>query len=451
MFNVLYIELAEGFCLNKMKKLKECDIFMKLFKFDKHHKFERFGVIFCSLFLVMLIIVSIAFVDKLQTDNETMDNKVIYTRNFQTSISEINGTVDNIYKNKDNTEAFLVLHLEDTTNISTDAKNYQMYLTGAKQSGDEIIGEYLEHESLRGSIYLFGSSGYIGLHLVDSEGFASQLCDLVVRCNSQIKTDDESDDGEEENTDMEDSFLQYDQFRIYFNPGGKKCDVAEFLNKTSWSVSDAYEECVSRAQEEEIRKTLTNDVEQLKKSMDAIEEYTARLKGSNSPTDVAVPEMPEPISGDKFIEHGSATDDKSDDYIEYIPHEILPCGYEFDWYNGSVKSGYIDGLCGELTYAQYFNKKQSEESDDNGMGVSVDEWTLNDGTLINSLDASISENKSIVDNANLLASAWQTYYDLKQQYQCVDLLSLLYLEVDTNNVNSNYTINNDKKSALIIF
>ena len=80
---------------------------------------------------------------------------------------------------------------------------------------------------------------------------------------------------------------------------------------------------------------------------------------------------------------------------------------------------------------------------------------MNDGTIVSDLDNSIARNKSITQNVQLLEQAWSQYYKDKVTYQVNDLTSLLRLEVDTRNVELEYSAalqgvdGNDK--LLIVF
>lgn len=412
--------------------------FLSKVGFDKHHRFERFGVIFSSLVLVLAIITSVAFVGKLQMDNKNLTNKVVYTTKFKTSLTNIEGSVNNIYRSRDNTKVFIVLNISDMSSISVNAKNYQMFLTGCKTVGDTVEGAVLEHPTVNGSIYMFGSTGYMGIYLVDNKSFPSQIYDLVIRCNSRIVSSASSLDTDENGNNEGNSFTKYDQFRIYFNPGGAECDTADFLDKDNWNIIDAYEECVSRKQEKELRDILAKDIETLQLNLSAIDEYIERLKNLN----VVVPDASPLIAGDEVIEE--------DDHLVFKPKHVLATGFDFDWYNGSIKDGYLDALCGDLTYTQYLNKKRAEV-EGSQLNLGSIEWVMTDGTKVNDLDTSVANNKTIVDTTGLLSDTWNTYYSNKQKYECTDLKSLLNLELDTRNVESDYTINSDKDTALIVF
>ena len=81
----------------------------KRFKFDKHHRFEWFGVGVVALAIVMLFISISAFVVQMKQNNENKANRVIYTQKFGTSLSGLNGQVEKIYRSDDKTKVFLLL------------------------------------------------------------------------------------------------------------------------------------------------------------------------------------------------------------------------------------------------------------------------------------------------------------------------------------------------------
>ena len=128
-------------------------MFKKL-KFDKHHRFEWFGVGVVALAIVMLFISISAFVVQTKQNNENKANRVIYTQKFGTSLSGLKGQVERIYRSDDKTKVFLLLHWDSgsSAKLSLNSKNYQMFLTGATTSGSEIKGEYLQHESVTGRL-----------------------------------------------------------------------------------------------------------------------------------------------------------------------------------------------------------------------------------------------------------------------------------------------------------
>ena len=428
---------------------------LKKLKFDKHHKFEWFGVGVILLVVVMLFITLSAFVVKSKQDKDTMANRVIYTQKFSTSLSGISGTVEKIYRSDDNTKAFILLHWDggSSINLSINSKNYQMFLTGANNSGSDITGEYLKHDQVTGGFYVFGASDYMGIYLVDTNGFPSQLYDLVVRCNAQLVTKSDIKEGvKDENGDVKDTFDLYDQFRIYFNPGAKDATKADFLNKNSWSATEAYEECVVRAKEDELRKKLDDDFVLLDNDLNKIKEYRERLETAG----VVVPEDPVCIRGDKILTKSTVDSaDAKDKVLTYVPQYVFKRGYNFDWRNGSIKQGYLATQANGQDEAAFLTAKSKVDEEYDSVSVAKTEWRMGDGTLVDDLDKSIDRNKNIVKSVELLEQTWKQYYTDKVQYQVTDLSSLLRLELDNKNVELDYSATlqgvdgNDK--LLIVF
>lgn len=422
---------------------------MKKFKgiktlFDKHHKFERFGIVFACVVLAMSIIATTALVDKIHLDKNEMSSRVLYLSKFDTTLSNIGGQVQNLYTSKDKTRCFVVIKFDENSALSVDANRYKMYVTGATISGDNINLKDLQHPDLSGSIYSFGSSGYMGLYLVDANKFPSQLYDVTVTCDSKLGTAkgeidvDSEEASAEDDEDVTGSWLDdYDHFEICFNPGASECKTAQFLSSDKWTIEQAYEECIARVREKTIRDQLDSTLTKLRDDLEAIEEYSDTCKRLG----VVVPNMPKAIRGDK-VENASstATGDEANRLV-YKPSYVYAGGYNFDWYAGSVKSGYFDSLRGNKTPEQYMLDKEKEIDD---VDNAEPEWRMTSGELVDSLSDSINVNKTIKTAVTNLKAAWDTYAADKRSYQCKLLADLLYLELDILNLKIDTTTNFDK-------
>ena len=290
----------------------------------------------------------------------------------------------------------------------------------------------------------------MGIYLIDSNGFPSQLYDLVVRCNSQLVTKSDIKEGvKDENGDVKDTFALFDQFRIYFNPGANDADKAAFLNRNSWSATDAYEECVTRDQEKTMRDKLDQDLVTINNDLTQVREYRERLETQG----VVVPDDPEAIRGDVIVDE--ATADSADKALTYKPSYVFERGYNFDWRNGSIKQGYLASIAKNQDFEAFLRSKAQAVEKFSSVSVGKNEWRMNDGTVVSDLDNSIARNKAITQNVQLLEQAWSQYYNDKVTYQVDDLTSLLRLEIDTQNVELEYSATlqgvdgNDK--LLIVF
>lgn len=393
-------------------------------KLDRHHRIERFGVLFFVLVLLLSVVVTSIAIKKAKDDSVTLDNRVVYTNSFKTSLTEQSGTVEGIYKNEDNTKVFVLLKFKSMSKMSTNAENYQMFLTGSSLDMKKTDLKNVP----KGCIYMFGSTGYMGIYLVDTNGFQKQIFDLVVRCNSELSSKTQTA-SESYNGDA--SFTNYDQFRLYFNPGGTKCGIMECLSSDEVRPFDIYEELIVRPKELELRDTLNADLETMQTNLAVIQEYTERVARDG----IVVPETPYLIAGDTI------TCDENGIYTLHTDR-IVAKGFDFDWQNGSIRNGYLDALTGDLSYTQYFSTKNSEV-DSVPFSTSKLKWYYTDGSEYSASDSmSVGIGATINNDITNLTSAWQTYYNNKKSHQTSDLKELLLLEIDAKDVEVNCTMNN---------
>lgn len=392
--------------------------------FSSHYKMERFGVTFVTLLCCLTVLLGTILHRKAELDKQTLGNNVVYTTQFQTSLSSNTGRVVGIYCDDARTQAFVLMKFEDMTTVVSDANQYELFLTGVNLNKDK--------ETLlcapAASIFMFGSTGYMGVYLVDSSGFPSQILDLTVRCRTlaaPLKGDVPA---------YEDpSFSKYDQFRIYFNPGAADYTPATFLNERKLDAYEIYQTGIVDAEEAAIRTRLTTDLEDMAAQLSLVEEYRQRVERDG----IIVPPYPVEVAGDVLEknEDGSYT---------FSPTFVAPGGYNFDWFHGSVRTGYLHNITPPtMTDLQYLTSQH--KAVDNNVSVSTNSltWIRLDGTVFD-MDAanrlSGSETTAQQDITALI-SAWQSYYAMKVQYQTVDLETLLIMEYNAKDVSKNYTVN----------
>lgn len=406
---------------------------MEKLKLGPHYRMERFSLLFCVMVVGILVTTVSCFVAHVQTQNTTLGEQAIYSTEFETSKTGVSGKVIDVYSSEDKAKTLLLLKFDDTKVVSTNADNYQMFLTGAsveqnKQTLDGIPS---------GSIYMFGNTGYMGIYLVNKDGFGPQILDLVVRCNSELQTN-ASEDVDEEVEDK--SFVDYDQFRVYFNPGASKAKHLDCLDGSKApSIKDFYNEAVIAPQENEIHAQLETQVNNMRVSLNQIHEYEERLETEG----ITVPAEPSVIAGDKVI----TNDDGS---YTYKPATVLPGGYDLDWQHKSVTDGFIKGLIEKtdspnMTVDQYFammTREANADASGNKLDTNNIEWQLNDGTLISSLSGGKSSRYTkYMEMCNDLTNAWRTYYNQKVDYQREMLGSLLDLEVSKDSILTSSSVN----------
>lgn len=397
-------------------------------KLDRHHKMERFGVLFFCLVLAFGVLLTTIVIKKMNDDKVTLGSQVMYTSEFSSSKSGISGTVRNIYCSDDRTKVFILLKFNDLKNMSLDAKNYKIYLAGSdlNRNYQTLLS------SPSGGIYMFGSTGYMGIYMVESRGFPEQINRLIVRNLVELN------EIEQEATFKDDSFEKYDQFVVYFNPGAADYTTLPCLNEDELDVFSIYADAVTAKSEKKVREELDQSLADMQKQLALIAEYEERLVRDG----VAVPERPAAIRDDEIEVAEDGTLSLKTDFV-------VSGGYDFDWRSGSVKSGYLASLCDGKTPVQYLTERRAEGSTQ--FSTANLSWYDTDGNLIDTSNTSeLGFMATIQNDISSVIEAWSNYFQLKQTYQKTQMEELLVLELNSQDVQQNATLNM-ADNALTVF
>lgn len=436
--------------------------FMK--KFGPHYSIERFGVMFCSLVLAMAVLVTMITNTKIQASRRTLSGRAVYTSGFVMSQSRATCGVQGLYVNSDQTKVLILLHFNDMSRISSQATDYDLAVAAV-----DTRMRYQEIQSApAGLFYMFGSSGYAAIYMQDMSGFPSQILGVSITAKSKLVTGGTG---------------QADTGYVYFNPGGTYATRAKFLDQERWKFSEMVEEIMTRKDEVAARRKLNQDLQKMLQQLILINDYKARLKNMDilAPLDpvyvsdeiYAVPseELSEKKLADctkllmkdySYEEGGWLNSDHTRGYYNdkvalfLDAKAVVPGGHDFTWQSGRILTGYLRYLTGStdvLQWRNYMNRKAvsynpnltSFEDD-----VERFRWVRSDGSsfrvvpqnsekLIGYNDA----DKEINYVINLLVQAWKDYYNLKVQYETVDLPALLNIEINANDMLTTYTVNMD--------
>lgn len=425
-------------------------------KFGSHYAIERFGVMFLSLVICMGLLVSSIVMKKVEYDHRALSGNAIYTRSFSMSQSGTAGQVTGIYTNYDHTRVLILLSFENMNTLSTDANDYTLILSGATTSG--AYDEIESHPSAM--IYTFGTTGNMAVYLQDVNGFPSQLLQMYLRSNVNLTGDQTGSD----------SFNRYNQALIFFNPGGSYATHADFLEQSNWDMFDMIEEVMTRSDERALRLVLADDLQQMAKQQILIQTYSDRL----AELGVVVPETPVQIRDEVYCVPkedpsqrlhyittyggGWVTEDETKGYADsdvvfYLDSDyVVPGGFDFNWQDGRILTGYLESLTGSTQVSQWaaYISDQSDPKREDGSNIPSFEtsmgqlqWYLTDGTLVNLNKNTVStqRERDIVSAVDALTDAWRSYYTLKTTYECTHLLQLLQLEADGRNAIDSYTVN----------
>lgn len=428
-------------------------------KLGSHHAIERFGVIFtviCSAFALLLVgTVSSATLN----NRAALDTTALYTPSFTTSKTQLAGSVDGVYVSKDHKRAMVLMKFKDSASgsFSANAENYQAFLSGS----DGNLGQQSLKTNVNGSIVMFGSTGYMGVVLDSDKPFEQQIMNLTVRANSELVYNEETS-GSKIREDLRDdnSFVKYDQWRLYFNPGASQVKVSEALTGGRVDPGAIYSELVIQPQENKVRDKMDGQLKQMQVDLSRIAEYNAEMDRTNvDGVRIVPPKVPTPVAGDKIIGQEAHTDKsgkKVPSTLKLQSKWTSPRGFDFDWRAGSVTEGYLDDIVPpNESYVTYLSKKAQAGNDDGSdtnqrFQPNDMEWKLSNGTdLKQDYTSSDTTMKPLKDIMNNLTQAYQTYYRNKVDYQVGSYNELLELEVQLRNVRSSQSINNTDKALLI--
>jgi hypothetical protein len=416
--------------------------FTTRFKLDSHHAIERFGVFFGAIVVTGALVFGLSGASAFTNTQATLSSTALYTPSFTTSKTQISGDVSGVYVSDDRTRAMVFMEFSDTAQISANAEDYRAFLTA---STTDITREDLRSE-VTGSVYVFGSTGYMGVVLESGTAFPAQILDLTMRANTELVYKE----GERVSDVTEGaSFRDFDQWRLFFNPGGSEATVSPALSTDTIDVGAVYNELVIADKEAEVRAEMDSQLNLMLTDLNRVADGEAELLRATvdgGTLQLMAPEVPAQIANDRVT--GDAATDDSESTLGLQTQFVMPLGYEFDWRNGSVADGYLKDLIPtDSNYITYLKSRVDEKAD--SLSINDMEWLLNDGTdLKRDYTTSSVTMEPLFEIMNNLSSAYQDYYNDKAQYQ-VDLYSeLLDLEVELRSVEDNVTINDNPEALL---
>lgn len=235
---------------------------LQKFKMGKHHRIERqlvtLGV--ASGFLILGMGVSLA--GNIEKNRNTLSNQAIYTKTAKFSKNaDLQATTELVGTSKDGKTGYLLLKFADPTQISQNANNYKAFLSAYHQ--------YLDSTPV-GNVFVFGSTGYVGVTIHDEGGLANQLWDVTLRTFKDVSTSTSVNDEITQENGYAASFKKYNQLRIYANFGAKQ---ATKLSLTSSSnPQDMYYEMVAKKQDKELRKEAVTQIAEIKRLLARMDE-----------------------------------------------------------------------------------------------------------------------------------------------------------------------------------
>lgn len=411
----------------------------------RHFKMQIFGVMVLftvTVFVINLITINVNYKKKLAA---YMLSNVQYTSAFQMSLSGVRGSVDKIYIDSTKTQCFVLMSLRNTNSLTTTANSYQVLLTNVNNDGASI-GK--PEENIRGEIYMFGSTGIVGLYFKSDIPFENELKEIVLRSYSKF-TSNTQPYYKKSSTDA-----QYDQCHIYFNPGGNNSKSIAFLENhvdgTEFDLTEIYRQVNSVNEEIKIRGQILQCYTDMRAAMRKIGEYGKRLANDYN---IDIPELPKYIANDKFdtIKLYDSTGAEAGSYDKFVPATIVPGGTDYDWYVGSVLKGYYNLVPNtkKKTEPEYINSLLDDKNTRAKPDIKTDEWHYTDGSEV-ILEGNLTPyGREVANNIKLYQDQLAEYLKLKTSYQTEYLPDLLNLEYNSANTVVSYSVRNDENTVVL--
>lgn len=279
---------------------------MSKFKFFKHGGIERFGI----TFVVVIGLFIGLFVAMSNMRNKDIAKAIkydpIYMSDFKLSKSGTDGKVLGVYNNSEKTKSLVILKLNDTGLVSTNAEDYKLFLTPAKAAGNPRT-----KFNAGASFFTFGDTGYMGILFTSATGFNNELAQIIIR--NQSKLLDVDDEKSKQAMSENESFKFFDQGVFYINMGAINTPVLKLLDNDELNLQEVYSNVVLKARDSDVRAALDTTIQSMVDTKKVIEEYHDRLVrfSANGLTVVDTP-IPAFIEDDVFTKLGNDDTDNDD-------------------------------------------------------------------------------------------------------------------------------------------
>lgn len=409
-------------------------MFSNLNIMNKHKKIERFMFSFFSILIPLILMSFVSIYNKFGVDKNTLSSRAVYTTEAVFSRTNQTGKVVGVYTNEEKTRGMVLIKFDNGVNISSSASDYKVFTTASNlKKGKENLSSKPE-----GSVYVFGTSGYIGLYFVNNAGFESQIFKSTIRMEKEFKTVDEKVvKGKEVSGE---SYSKYDQADFYYNLGASQATKLTTLENADFSVQDFYVEALGTKVNNDKVAQINERLNRMSKLMLQIREMKSRLESTSvDNTNLVVPDIPNEIKSDNFSGSG--------DSILYTTDYVYPGGLNFNVKDVDLKTGYFKSINNSklnpdnLSVSRFLAKLKNEQSNATYLSKYEPKWTMSDGSKLEDFVKNIGVDNAAVssmnDNIQTYVNLVNAYLTDKIGYQTGDLRDLLNLDISLENATTN--------------
>lgn len=403
-------------------------------KLGTHYRMERFTIMF-GLVMTMLVLFGFSGWNSSRiAQNELVGTQAKYTQNFEFSLSKVPGSVEGVYRDPDGKRAYVLLHMPDVSNLSLDAKNYEMFLTG--------FNKQLDQEPAA-SLFMFGSSGYVGLEFYDERGLANEIFQITLRNNSEITNAVELTEQELANL-YDPSFGENDQAEIFVNVGADEVTTMDVLSQKLEPVQ-LYYALIGRTSEELIFDSIASKTETLGQLMAQHNEHTNRLVSLG----YKAPPKPEYMDGDYIDEDG-----------HFRPRTYVKGSHDIEYIGRNSTDGFVSQVVDDVSnFRKYMADKRAAEQLAGSTRDSAEEpprlesMIRDDGYEIFFMD--ITQNEATdnelraKDATEALMVTWTQYIQVKKDLQITSMRELLLLDANIRTQGNAFSVHSGDDFLII--
>lgn len=381
------------------------------FGLDRHRLMERFTLTTAAFALSLVAITSGAVAVSVAKQAESLSTKPIYTREFSSSRSNIDGHLLDLTRSPDGSRAVVWMQMSSMDSMSVDANTYKVYVTGGTLDGKVTRID----QQVSGRFVVYGSTGVMAIvleaHNADggAQAFGSELMAITVRAYRELASTTAGDGTDPAKVEGADSFDLYDQWRLFENPGaaGATVDSSLAASDQDFDAVGAYRRQVVSAQVAAIRTTAQAQLSLLRVDQARITEYSQRAAAARyGKLSLKKVTPPATITGDSVIGNQGA--------LRFTPATVIAGGYDFAITDDEDLSGYaraVPSTTGEVSPSMW------------SMGTT---WRLSNGKTLDRVTG-VADAAGVRGAVANLVAAWSTYYDHKRSYQVEVLGSLVSL------------------------
>lgn len=388
--------------------------------FDRHHGMARFTISFAIGAALMVLAVGLGIGATMHNSQQEFSENPLYTTNVSIA-NGISGSTAGIWESSDHKRAFVAFKFDDdsVSKMPTDAARYAVTV-GAVDSNDQVQPMKVATSA---SLYVFGSTGYLGIYLVAGEEFQPQLYQAYI----QATTTDNQNVG----------------WLITLNPAATQMPHSDVLDAQTLDPSTLYRQAVAVTREQDLRKNLTDDLNQMYADQQSAVQYITRLDSDGVTTEGMLPTM---ATSDSFPQN-------EDGSRQAKLGESVPGGVTFDWFDASIMDdgsyakaamdaagvGSYDELVSELAASS----ATASDTGKNAYRVPTDLtlWHMKDGKTVADAKPDVSDSTytDITQSIGSLSNVVGDYITAKTKYQTTDALAILAFENDVSRVTGSIT------------